>query len=73
MYKITFGDKSGANRGVEYASRVNTTVIAGLWGHRGTRVIELGYDDNGNIIYHLTDSQIKINPLLVTCEPINAD
>jgi len=70
MYKITFGSKD-ANRGVEFTSRVNKVVIAGLWGHRGTKVIDAGYDDDCNEIYHLTDSQIKINPLLVTCEHVS--
>ena len=66
IYKITYGN----NRGIEYASRVNPKIIAGLWGHPGTKVIDLGYDENGNEIYHLTDNQIKINPLLVACKLI---
>lgn len=73
MYKITFGLLNGGNRGVEYASRVNPEVVKALWGHPGTKVNELGYDENGNVIYHLTDRQIKVNPLLVTCEYFDQD
>ena len=68
MYKITFGLLNGGNRGIEYASRVNSKIIKELWGHAGTKVKDLGYDESGNEIYHLTDNQIKVNPLLVTCE-----
>lgn len=68
MYKITFGLLNGGNRGIEYASRENATIIKGLWGHTGTKVKCIGSDDVGNTLYHLTDNQIKINPLLVTCE-----
>jgi len=67
MYKVTFG-RVDANRGIEYASRVNKSVIRGLWGHNGTKVTDLGYDDNGNELYQLTDNDITFNPLLVTCE-----
>ena len=70
MYKITFGLIDGSNRGIEYASQINPDVIKGLWGHYGTKVKCIGSDDKGNELYHLTDSQIKINPLLVTCELI---
>lgn len=68
MYKITFGLLNGANRGVEYSTQVNVDIIKGLWGHKGTELKDLGYDEKGNTIYHLTDKHIKINPLLVTCE-----
>ena len=68
MYKITFGLLNGGNRGIEYASQINVNIIKALWNHTGTKIKELGYDVDGNITYHLTDSQIKVNPLLVTCE-----
>ena len=71
VYKITFGLLNGANRGVEYASKVNIDIIKGLWGHKGTEVKDLGYDTKGNEIYHLTDKHIKANSLLVTCEHID--
>ena len=68
MYKITFGLLDGGNRGIEFASRVNATIIKGLWGHPGTKVTAIGSDDEGHDLYHLTDNRIRINPLLVTCE-----
>lgn len=63
MYKFTFG-----NRGVEFASHANETVVAGLWGHPGAQAVASGHDKNGNEIYLLTDLQNNIVELPVTCE-----
>jgi hypothetical protein len=72
-YKIIYVGVDGTNRGIEYSSRHNPKLICDLWGEKGAKAECIGTDDYGNTLYLLTDSKIKINPILVTVIDQNLD